>query len=173
MWDRRRKNIQRSWHWRTYWTWWKILFARFFKNFSSRVFTKTRSFFTFIQDVKVSFNFFLLPFQFFLFFFIFLSFFYIFCFDLIFLFYTRPEFVKNYKKSLCPDSFSRFLTKEHSFQFNKDVEEASNYLHSFVIPLFTETLISEIRKFSYTRKDLSTFPLMKIVNNFFSQILIF
>jgi hypothetical protein len=75
--------------------------------------------------------------------------------------------VKNYKKSLCPDSFSRFLTKENVSEFNQDVEEATKYLHNFVIPLFTETLILEIKKFMSTRKDLSNFPLMKIVKKKF------
>ena len=75
----------------------------------------------------------------------------------------RPEFVRNYKKNLCPDAFSRFLTKESAFELNQDVEEATKYLHSFVIPLFSETLVFEIKKYAQTRKDLSNFPLMKIV----------
>ena len=73
------------------------------------------------------------------------------------------EFVQQYKKSLCPDSFSRFLSKENSNELNEDVKEASKYLHSFVIPRLSETLIFEMHQFLLSGKDFSEFPLMTTV----------
>ena len=76
------------------------------------------------------------------------------------------EFVQKYKKSLCPDSFSIFLSKENSEKFNEDVKEATNYLHNFLVPQVSESLIAEIQRFINTGQDLHNIRLSKIVKFF-------
>ena len=77
--------------------------------------------------------------------------------------YKRPEFVQKYKKRLCPDSFSMFLSKENSKELNENVIEASQYLHSFTIPRLSETLIFSMHRFLVSGKDFSQFPLIPTV----------
>jgi hypothetical protein len=52
----------------------------------------------------------------------------------------RPEFVKNYHKPLCSDSFSNFVKNYNADEHNKEIEEATKYLRNVIIPNFAKEL---------------------------------
>eukprot|EP01126_Amoeba_proteus_P046132 TRINITY_DN5198_c0_g1_i5.p1 TRINITY_DN5198_c0_g1~~TRINITY_DN5198_c0_g1_i5.p1 ORF type:complete len:429 (+),score=94.60 TRINITY_DN5198_c0_g1_i5:1108-2394(+) len=53
----------------------------------------------------------------------------------------RPEFVMNYKNSLCSDAFSQWLSGDkNEMIFNEEVTKATVHLQSFVIPDFAKYL---------------------------------
>jgi len=57
-------------------------------------------------------------------------------------FLLRPEFVKNYPKPLCSDAYSGFVHMHNGDEHTQEIDEATDYLLSEVIPRFADQLRS-------------------------------
>jgi hypothetical protein len=59
----------------------------------------------------------------------------------------RPEFLKNYKKSLCSDAFSSLIIHDpKKSQYEADIQEATHYLLEEYIPNFAKVLEKKVSK---------------------------
>eukprot|EP00727_Mastigamoeba_balamuthi_P008686 m51a1_g444 hypothetical protein (1769) ;mRNA; r:86393-107549 len=75
----------------------------------------------------------------------------------------RPEFVKSYRMSLCPDAFSNFIKDPASEErINADVCEATRYLMEQVIPAFALELPELVQQHGVNR--IETFPLTQAMH---------
>ena len=78
----------------------------------------------------------------------------------------RPEFVRDYSKPLCSDAFSGFIkgTPRES-EHNKEIEEASQYLASILIPKVAKDL-TRIMQEARDQGNLTKFRLTETVHSY-------